>query len=98
MNLKTDDKVLDVRPIFARGSTPCGEIDKAVADLQPNQTFVLLAPFEPVPLYAKLGNLGLGHRAKEMEDGSWRIEFRSDLPVRIAASAGDHPCSASARS
>ncbi len=46
--------ILDTRPIFERGATPCDEIDQAVASLQPNQKLVMLVPFEPVPLYAKL--------------------------------------------
>ena len=68
--------VLDTRPIFARGETPCGAIDNAVASLGPAQGLVLLAPFEPVPLYAKLENDGFTHQAEPQPDGTWRIEFR----------------------
>jgi uncharacterized protein (DUF2249 family) len=68
--------VLDTRPIFARGGTPCGAIDDAIASLGPAQPFVLLVPFEPVPLYAKLANDGFTHKAEPQPDGTWRIEFR----------------------
>ncbi|MEW6304124.1 MAG: DUF2249 domain-containing protein [Verrucomicrobiota bacterium] len=68
--------VLDTRPIFARGETPCKAIDDAVASLLPGQTLVLLVPFEPVPLYAKLGNQGFTYIAAETEPGLWRVEFR----------------------
>ena len=67
--------VLDVRPIFAQGGSPCAMIDAAVANLTPGQSFVLIAPFEPVPLFGKLGTRGFGHRSEAMVDGSWRIEF-----------------------
>ncbi len=67
--------VLDTRPIFARGETPCAAIDASVAKLQPKQDFIMLVPFEPIPLYSKLGNLGYSHQAKQLEDGTWRIEF-----------------------
>ncbi len=71
-----DPLVLDTRPIFERGESPCGPIDDCVAALKPGQTFVLLASFEPVPLYAKLGREGLSHSSKQLPDGTWRVEFR----------------------
>jgi uncharacterized protein (DUF2249 family) len=67
---------LDVRPIFERGETPCVAIDDAAAAVAPGQSLILIAPFEPVPLYAKLGRDGFSHESKQMTDGSWRIEFR----------------------
>jgi hypothetical protein len=68
--------VLDTRPIFASGETPCDAIDNAVAALVPGQSLVLLVPFEPVPLYAKLGNKGYSHETSSLDDGTWRVEFR----------------------
>ena len=67
--------VLDTRPIFLRGETPCTAIDESVAALKPGQDFIMLVPFEPMPLYAKLTNLGFSHESKQLEDGTWRIEF-----------------------
>ena len=67
---------LDTRPIFARGETPCKAIDDATTSLIPGQPLVLIVPFEPVPLYAKLSNQGFAHQARELSDGSWRVEFR----------------------
>jgi uncharacterized protein (DUF2249 family) len=77
--------VLDTRPIFARGDTPCQAIDGAVASLAPGQSFVLLAPFEPVPLYAKLGQQGFSNATSQLDDGSWRIEFRPTGEVQAVA-------------
>jgi uncharacterized protein (DUF2249 family) len=70
--------VLDTRPIFARGDTPCEAIDDAIASLIPGQPLVLLAPFEPVPLYAKLSNQGFKHEARQIEGDTWRVEFRNN--------------------
>lgn len=67
--------VLDVRPIFERGETPCTAIDEAAAQVGPGQKLILLAPFEPVPLYAKLGRQGFRAAPRAEADGSWRIEF-----------------------
>lgn len=68
--------VLDTRPMFARNEKPCEAIDEAVARLTPGQSLVLLVPFEPVPLYAKLGNQGFSNQVKQLNDGTWEIEFR----------------------
>lgn len=85
---------LDVRPIFANGGTPCGAIAEAVAKLIPGQSLMLVVPFEPVPLYAKLGQAGFQHEAKAMPDGTWHVEFKPSAdadPRRFAACSGhDH--------
>lgn len=70
------DVVLDVRPIFERGETPCAAIDDAADRVAPGHKLVLLAPFEPVPLYAKLARQGFQAAPQAQPDGSWRIEFR----------------------
>ena len=71
----TTPLVVDVRPIFAKGGSPCNLIDESVAGLEPGQVFVLLVPFEPVPLYARLARAGYSHTAEKLSDGTWRIEF-----------------------
>jgi len=50
-------------------------IDQAAAQVRPGQTLGLLAPFEPVPLYAKLEQQGFTHRSRELPDGTWEVEF-----------------------
>jgi len=67
---------LDTRPIFARGESPWCAIDRALASLIPGQPLVLIVPFEPVPLYAKLGNQGFTHQARQIDGGCWQVEFR----------------------
>ena len=84
--------VLDVRPLLAAGESPCGAIDTAVAQLIPGQLFVLLAPFEPRPLYAKLGQQGFTHQTKPLEDGSWRVEFRRNGPAPVSGPTAEAGC------
>jgi uncharacterized protein (DUF2249 family) len=79
--------LLDVRPLFAAGETPCAAIESAMGQTQIGQTLVLLVPFEPVPLYAKFGRAGFRHHSRQEDDGTWRIEFR-----REAAGAGAVAC------
>jgi uncharacterized protein (DUF2249 family) len=69
-------EVLDVRPVFERGETPCALIEDAAAQTIVGSSFVLLSPFEPAPLYTKLGKEGFTHKSEQQPDGSWRIEFR----------------------
>lgn len=41
--------LVDTRPIFARGDTPCKAIDEAVSSLIPGQLLVLVVDFKPSP-------------------------------------------------
>jgi uncharacterized protein (DUF2249 family) len=66
---------LDVRPILAAGGPPIGAILEAVAALPRGAALRLIAPFEPVPLYAKLAGMGFDHACRARDDGSWEILF-----------------------
>jgi len=68
--------VVDTRPIFAKGETPCQVIDEAVEKTIPGQSFILLVPFEPAPLYAKLSKQGFSHTTTRLEDGTFKVEFK----------------------
>ncbi len=68
--------VLDTRPMFARGDKPCQAIDDAVDRLSPGQPLVIIAPFEPAPLYTKLGKQGFTHQTTPLDGNSWQVEFR----------------------
>lgn len=72
---------LDVRPIVASGGAPIGAILDAVAALPPGGALRLVAPFEPVPLYAKLGDMGYGHASRVRGDGAWEILFTRRAPA-----------------
>lgn len=75
---RPEPRTLDVRPLLARGDSPLGTIEEAVDGLQPGQSLILLVPFEPIPLYTKLGLLGFAHEASQGPDGTWRVEFRPE--------------------
>lgn len=68
--------IVDVRPVFARGGTPCEVIDAAVERTGAGESFTLLVPFEPVPLYTKLRNQGFTHQTSREEDGSVKVVFK----------------------
>lgn len=70
-----DLELLDVRPILARGEEPFGAIMTAKARLQPGSVLRVIAPFEPVPLYAMFKAEGYEARAKQVGPAEWWIEF-----------------------
>ncbi len=67
--------VLDVRPELAQGGEPFVRIMEAAYTIQPNGTLVLIAPFEPVPLYDVLGAQGFSHETKKLAADEWIVEF-----------------------
>lgn len=70
-----DEVVLDVRPLLARGEEPFGKIMETVAGLD-GRSLLLIASFEPVPLFGVLGEQGYSHEAEKVSDTEWRIRFR----------------------
>lgn len=67
---------LDVREEIAAGGEPFPRIMSAVKELGPGEGLLLIAPFEPVPLYSVLGEQGFQHEAEAHPDGSWHVTFR----------------------
>lgn len=55
-------RVLDVRPMLSKGVDPFREIMQAASDIQPGEVLCIVAPFEPVPLFKKLGSNGFVYR------------------------------------
>jgi uncharacterized protein (DUF2249 family) len=72
---------LDVRPILASGGAPIGAILGAIRNLPAGHALRLIAPFEPVPLYSKLGDMGFDHAVTQHDDGTWEILFTPRRPA-----------------
>ncbi len=70
-------RIVDARPILARGEEPFDTVMAAVAALEPDQSLVVLAPFEPVPLEGVLSAQGFTWLAETLESGDWRVVFRA---------------------
>lgn len=67
---------LDVRPLLAAGEEPFSLIMSTAGALATGATLDLIAPFEPVPLYAKLGPRGWAHHVRAVDvDGSTTVRF-----------------------
>ncbi|MGH2504711.1 MAG: DUF2249 domain-containing protein [Ktedonobacterales bacterium] len=66
---------LDVRPTLAEGGEPFVEIMEAAAAIQPGQSLVIIAPFEPAPLYGALSARGFSHETQRIADDHWVVRF-----------------------
>ncbi|HWQ91635.1 MAG TPA: DUF2249 domain-containing protein [Clostridia bacterium] len=85
---------LDVREDLRNGREPFSQIMQTVGALRPDQDLLLIAPFEPVPLYAVLQNRGLAHESKLTSTGDWEILF---TPAGTEEPAGAVPKPTGAR-
>jgi uncharacterized protein (DUF2249 family) len=80
---------LDVREDIRNGGEPFSKIMSAVAQLRPDENLLLLAPFEPKPLFGVLAKQGFTHAAREIENGDWEVLFtrsgeKSDAAITSA--------------
>lgn len=69
--------VLDVRPDLRQGHDPFAKIMQTVGQLAAGQELLLIAPFEPVPLYEVLAQRGFAHAAYQVAPSEWRVTFRT---------------------
>jgi uncharacterized protein (DUF2249 family) len=79
--------VLDVREDIRGGREPFGRIMQTAYDLRPNEDLLLIAPFEPAPLYHFLAAQGFEHTSKETESGDWEVRFTRGGPGAPGAPA-----------
>jgi uncharacterized protein (DUF2249 family) len=76
MNDKT--VTLDVRDYIRNGREPFSKIMGTVRELRAGQNLLLIAPFEPVPLFAVLSKQGFAHKARRIQNGDWEVLFTRD--------------------
>ena len=67
--------VLDVRPTLADGGEPFIEIMEAAERTPAGQSLVIIAPFEPAPLYGALGARGFSHETHCVSASEWVVRF-----------------------
>lgn len=66
---------LDVREDLKNKLEPFQKIMEAVTGLEKGDTFILHAPFKPVPLFAVLKAKGFDHEAEEIDKKHWKVTF-----------------------
>jgi uncharacterized protein (DUF2249 family) len=83
--MKRNVVTLDVREEIRQGREPFTLIMRTVMQLKPTDSLLLIAPFEPAPLYGVLGNKGFSHQTKTTPDGSWEILFERPASEKPSA-------------
>ncbi len=66
---------LDVREDVRNGREPFSRIMQTVAHLKGDEELLLIAPFEPAPLYAVLAQQGFDHQSRPTETGDYEVRF-----------------------
>lgn len=67
--------LLDVRPELEQGGEPFVRIMEAAEAIKPGGTLVIIAPFEPAPLYDVLGARGFSHETERVAVDEWVVRF-----------------------
>lgn len=70
--------VLDVRLELAEGGEPFVRIMEAAERISAGESLVIVAPFEPAPLYGALGGRGFSHTTHCVAADEWVVRFTRD--------------------
>ncbi|HUY77397.1 MAG TPA: DUF2249 domain-containing protein [Ktedonobacterales bacterium] len=71
----TAAETLDVRPELEQGGEPFVRIMEAAAHIPSGGSLVIIAPFEPAPLYAALAGRGFSHMTQCLAADEWVVRF-----------------------
>jgi uncharacterized protein (DUF2249 family) len=85
---------LDVREEIRKGCEPFSKIMSAVAPLEAGDQLLLIAPFEPLPLFEVLKKQGFRHTKRPTDSGDWEVLFTREstcLQKKSNNSAAAHP-------
>jgi Uncharacterized conserved protein (DUF2249) len=74
-----DVSILDVRPMLASGVEPLSAILAAAEPIPVGGSLIVIAPFEPVPLFGALRQMGFSYESGLEQTGGYRILFTRDL-------------------
>lgn len=72
---ETATVTLDVRDELAAGGEPFVRIMETASTIPSGQSLVIIAPFEPVPLYGALGGRGFTHETECVAADEWVVKF-----------------------
>jgi len=86
--MKHKTETVDVRDDIRSGREPFSRIMSAAARLQVDQALLLIAPFEPKPLFAVMKKQGFSYTSRPMPTGDWEVLFtrQADTPPPVTNS------------
>jgi uncharacterized protein (DUF2249 family) len=90
MNTKT--VTVDVREDIRNGREPFSKIMNAALALRSNEQLLLIAPFEPVPLFRVMEKQGFRHAVQSNKPGDWKVLFMRQSDAQSVEAAPATPC------
>jgi len=82
---------LDVRDDLKQGREPFSKIMLTVSGLKENEDLLLIAPFEPAPLFGVLAQHGFSHRSQTNASGDWEVLFTRNASPPVAPETSSTP-------
>ncbi|SEQ43465.1 Uncharacterized conserved protein [Virgibacillus subterraneus] len=81
--MKADVKIveLDVREDLRMKKEPFDKIMGAVKEVNDGESFILHAPFNPVPLHAILRRKGFERIVEKIESKHWKVTYTKKVAV-----------------
>jgi hypothetical protein len=70
--------ILDVRPELAEGGEPFVRILETASGIGLDQSLLIIAPFEPAPLYDVLEQRGFSHATEHIGADEWIVRFTKE--------------------
>jgi uncharacterized protein (DUF2249 family) len=84
---------IDVRDDIRQGREPYSRIMQAASSLKDGEALLLIAPFEPVPLFSLMARKGFSHQARPIAAGDWEVLFsRKSVPLAGCAERSRPSC------
>jgi uncharacterized protein (DUF2249 family) len=80
---------LDVREDTQSHELPCHHVIQVAAGLGAGQALRLIAPFEPVPLFAAMQDIGFSYEARPLDSGDWEVLF-TPRPAPVPTAGHTH--------
>lgn len=85
--MTTRTVTVDVREDIRAGREPFTKIMNAAAALRPEEQLLLIAPFEPVPLFGVMEKQGFRHTERTTASGEWEVLFTRQSGAILAEAA-----------
>jgi uncharacterized protein (DUF2249 family) len=79
---------VDVRDDIRSGREPFSKIMNAAAAMQTDESLLVIAPFEPVPLFRVMEKQGFAHMGQATTSGDWEILFTRQPHASVNESPG----------
>jgi len=88
---------IDVRDDIRNGREPFSKIMNAAAALQIDEQLLVIAPFEPVPLFRVLEKQGFRHTSQPVAAGDWEVRFTRQSNAATPGATAAAPSQVSCR-